>query len=194
MGQLGRLALAWLAIVLVPYPALAAEPAQPASGKAKGSAPAPTKPTRERERAELFGGFSHAHSGSAGLNGWEVSGSLPFHQRLQFVVDLAHHSGSFAGADLSQSTFLAGAARSWHLHALRPFARVLLGIVHTTTTFGGLSDSGNHLAVGAGAGATYPVFDRLGIRGQLDLLLSHGNGTWDTSPRLGVGLSYRFGK
>jgi hypothetical protein len=190
MKQTARLALA-LGVLLLPHSSVSAESTGPSSGKAKRSAPAHRK--REGERAELFGGFSHTHSGSAGLNGWELCGALPSHGRFQPVVDFAHHSGSFAGADLSQSTLLVGAAHTWHSRALRPFARGLLGVVHSSTTGNGLSDSASHLALGGGGGATYPLSDQVGIRGQIDLLFSHGNGAWDTDPRLSIGLSYRFG-
>jgi hypothetical protein len=161
------------------------------------AAPAKTKATRKEharreERPEVYGGFSHTHSGSAGLNGFELSGGLPFRERLQLVADLSHHSGSFGGADLGQTTFLFGVASHGHSHGVRPFLRGLLGILHSTTTAGGLSDSGSHFAFGGGGGATYPLSNQLGLRGQLDLLFVHGNGTWDLDPRFGIGLAYRL--
>jgi hypothetical protein len=145
-----------------------------------------------KDRPEIFGGFSHTKSGSAGLNGLEVSGGFPFKNRLQLVADLSHHSGSFGGADLGQTTFLLGIARHGHFLRFRPFVRGLVGLVHSTTSAGGLSDGGNNLAFGAGGGATYPVAKRLGVRGQVDLLLVHGSGTWDLDPRFGIGLAYRL--
>jgi hypothetical protein len=145
-----------------------------------------------KDRAEVYGGFSHTHSGSAGLNGFELSGGLPFRDRLQLVADLSHHSGSFGGADLGQTTFLLGIARHGQFHSIRPFARGLLGILHSSASTAGLSDSGSNFAFGGGGGATYPLSEPLGARAQVDLLFVHGNGTWELDPRFGIGLAYRF--
>jgi len=180
-----RLALLVLALNLLSH-----SNAYAASKGSKGS-----RWTKERrEHKELYAGFSHAHSGSAGLNGWQVSGALPFDEKYQLLADVAHHSGSYAGADLGQTAFLAGVATSADFHVFRPFVRILAGAVHTTTTVGTISASGTHVAFGGGVGATYPFSDALGVRGQIDLLLSHGNGSWDTSPRFGIGIAYRFKK
>jgi hypothetical protein len=170
---------------------LSAEPAKPAQKNGKARPPA-TRTSDEKSRPELFAGFSHTHSGSAGLNGWVVSGSIPYGHRLQLLAELSHDSGSFAGADLGRLAFLGGLSRIWYVGRFRPFGRVLLGIVRDSTTAANLSDTSSHLAFGGGGGATYPFSRHWGLRGQLDLLFSHGNGAWDTSPRLGIGADYRF--
>jgi hypothetical protein len=181
-----------IGLVLSSHSIVSAEPAPPTAKSGKPRQATARKTEREKNRPELFAGFSHSHSGSAGLNGWVVSGSIPYGHRLELFADLSHHSGSFAGADLGQLTFLGGIGRTWYLRKFRPFGRVLLGIVRDNTTVGNLSDSASHLAFGGGGGVTYPFSSHWGIRGQLDLLFSHGNGSWDTSPRLGLGADYRF--
>ncbi len=44
-----------------------------------------------------------------------------------------------------------------------------------------------------GAGADYRLARHWAARAQADLLLLHGQGVWDTNPRLSLGAVYRFG-
>jgi Outer membrane protein beta-barrel domain len=154
---------------------------------------AKAKPKEEAESPEIYGGFSHTKSGSTSLNGLELEGGAPWHEHMHLLADLSLHSGSYAGVDLSQRTFLLGLDRTIRFHDLRPFGRVLLGLAHSKASTDTLETSSTGLAFGVGVGATYPITDRVGVRGLVDLLFVHGNGEWDTDPRLGIGVAYRFG-
>ncbi len=184
---------AWAAVALTLAPALAA-----------ASVPAParraTPPTPQGP--DLFGGYSYTHSGEASLNGWDLSGSVPFavfEGTLRLVADVSGHYGSFAGAHLSQVTFLAGARVVWNPDGrLHPFAQALLGGSHFKSTFDqfGVSFSDSHTGWGGalGGGADYRLSRRWAVRGQAELLLLHSAGAWEGDPRLSVGLAYRFGR
>jgi len=172
--------------------------AQPKSKQA-GGGPSSTTPTRQGP--DLFGGFSYTHAGQANLKGWHVSGAVPFGGRLfggslRLAADLSGHYGSFAGADLSQLTFLAGPRLNWRGHRLSPFAQVLAGGARTRTsiTTPALSASTTSWGGSFGAGADYRLTPRWAARAQGEVLLLHGQGVWDTNPRLSLGAVYRFGK
>jgi hypothetical protein len=160
----------------------------------------PPPPPHSTDGPDLFGGFSYTHSGEANLKGWHMSASLPFKGSLRLVADLSGHYGSFAGADLSQITFLAGARYVWNRNRpLRPFGQALLGGARSKSSFvdaSGTSFSDSHSAWGGalGGGADYRLSRRWAARGQAELLLLHSAGTWDSDPRLSLGLVYRFGR
>jgi opacity protein-like surface antigen len=159
--------------------------------------PGPKPAAKSPERADVFGGYSFVRAGSAHLNGWQVSASLPFRRSLSLVGDLSGHYGSFAGADLSQTELMVGARRYWHRHRIRPFAELLAGGVrHKASIVAGdttLSSTGTDLGVSPGVGADYRLTRSWAARAAFDLLLVHGGG-WETDPRLSVGAVYRFGQ
>ncbi len=187
--------LVWAAVALTLAPTLAAasvpEPARRAT-------PSPATP----HGPDLFGGYSYMHSGDASLNGWDLSGSVPFagfEGTLRLVADVSGHYGSFASAHLSQVTFLAGARVVWSPHRrLHPFAQALLGGSRFKSTFDqfGVSLSDSHTGWGGalGGGADYRLSRRWAVRGQAELLLLHSAGAWERDPRLSVGLAYRLGR
>jgi hypothetical protein len=162
--------------------------------KKKTAAPAAT---RERGRPELFGGLSFARSGEANLRGWELAGSLPVRRRLKIGADLAGHSGSFAGADLGQTTLLVGPTVTWPRPALTPFARFHLGVLRASSTIHGpageINQGRSAFALLLGAGADYELSRRWAARAQAELLFTRGGGESDTGPRLGLGLVCRWG-
>ena len=191
-----RRAIVVLSLLTLPAVAAAAQPrVKPKSGGRSTS----TTPTRQGP--DVFGGFSYTHAGQANLEGWHLSGAVPFGGRLfggslRLAADLSGHYGSFGGADLTQLTFLAGPRLSWKGHRLSPFAQVLAGGARTRTSITTpqvLSASTTSWGGAFGAGADYRLNQRWAARAQADLLLLHGQGVWDTNPRLSLGAVYRFG-
>ena len=176
----------------------AAATAQPKGKAQAGGRP----PSTARQGPDVFGGFSYTHAGQANLKGWHLSGAVPFGGHLfggslRLAADLSGHYGSFGGADLSQLTFLAGPRLTWKGRRLSPFAQVLAGGARTRTSITtpqALSASTTAWGGAFGAGADYPLNQRWAARAQVDLLLLHGQGVWDTNPRLSLGAVYRFGK
>lgn len=178
-----------VAAVLLLLPAVVASAAPAATRPPVRGATGSTGP-------DLFGGYSFLHSGEANLNGWEVSGSFPFRRlprSLRLVADLSGHYGSFAGGDLRQINVFGGVRLTGHrVGRLRPFAEALLGGARNSTTFDVFSSSTTALGGALGGGADYRFRARWALRGQAHLLLLHSNGVWDASPRLSLGLAYRF--
>jgi len=182
-----RRAWVFLPFLLIPTVATA--------GGASRRSPAPSSPG---ERADVFLGYSYTHAGEAHLHGWHVSGTYPIGTSLRLVADLSGHYGSFAQADLSQTSFFAGARWTWTMGRLAPFAEALLGGVRTKTTAtisnGRISDSDADWGGALGGGLDYRIGSRWAARAQIDLLLLKAEGSWNSDPRLSLGAVYRFGR
>jgi hypothetical protein len=183
----------WLTVSLLMVPAL---------GTAGGSAlrpPAPSSgPAGHDPRSDLFLGYSYTKAGEAGLHGWHFTGSHPLEPSLRVVAELSGHYGSFAQADLSQLTFMAGGRWTPAGRRIAPFAQALLGLARTKTSVplpgGSISDSDTDWGAAFGGGADYRFSVRWAVRAQLDLLVLRGEAAWDTDPRLSLGVVYRLGR
>lgn len=151
--------------------------------------------TTSVHRPDVFGGYSYLKGGEANMHGWLVAGSRPFRRSLRLVADLSGHYGSFAGADLSQLTFLAGVRYSPSRRgAFAPFGQALLGGARAKTTVAAAAVSSSNMSWGGGLGAgfDYGLSRRWAARAQADALILRSGGTTDTDPRISLGAVYRF--
>lgn len=174
----------------------------PAPGTAGGAPRRPPPPARPGP--DVFLGYSYTKAGEASLNGWQLSGSYPLGTSLlggslRLAGDLSGHYGSFAQADLSQLTFLAGARCAWAKGRFAPFAEVLLGGVRTKTSVPlsdatSISESDTDWGGALGGGVDYRLSGPWSARAAIDLLLLHAEGAWESDPRLSLGVVYRFGR
>ena len=184
--------LAWAAVALSLLPSFTEAAQQPRATGKRGAAPAAAE-----SGPDVFAGYSYTRAGDANLNGWELSGSLPYRRRLRLAVDLSGHYGSFGGADLKQLTLLAGPRMTWRFGRLRPFAQAMAGASRSTATValpsGAFSDSTTGWGLAPGAGADYRLTRRWAIRAQAELLFLRAAGVWDKDPRLAVGAVYQLG-
>ena len=166
-----------------------------------GAAPrraAPAKPAAAAPSVDLFAGYSYTHAGEASLHGWGFSGAYRLRGALSLVADLSGHYGSFAGADLSQLGFMAGARWTWRAGHLRPFAEGLVGGARTSSALevagGSVSDADTDWGLALGGGVDYLLTERWSVRALLHLRLLRGEGALDTDPRVSVGAVYRLGR
>jgi hypothetical protein len=147
---------------------------------------------------EVFGGYSFTQAGEANLHGVGFSGSYPLSPAFRLVLDLSGHAGSYAGADLGQFGFMAGARFSPASGRLRPFAESVLGGVRTSVSIdaggAGISEAETDWGLAIGGGADYTLSGAWSLRGLVHLRMLSGEGGWDTDPRLALGVSYRIGR
>jgi opacity protein-like surface antigen len=145
---------------------------------------------------ELFAGYSYTAAGEASLHGLGLSGSYPLGTAFHLVVDLSVHGGSYAGADLGQLGFMAGARFSPLSGRFRPFAEGLLGGVRTSASVTSgdvrIDDADTDWGLALGGGLDYGLNERWALRALFQLRLLHGDGTWDSDPRFAVGAVYRL--
>jgi opacity protein-like surface antigen len=170
----------------------------PALGTAGGSSSPPSSKAKPASAPDVFLGYTYTRAGEAGLHGWQLSGSYPLGRSLRLVADLSGHYGSFAQADLSQLTFLAGARWAWSKSQVTPFAEALIGGARTKTSvaLAGASISGSDTDWGAafGGGVDYRFAGSWAARAQVDLLLLRAEGAWESDPRISLGVVYRLGR
>jgi len=166
-----------------------------------GAAPrraAPAQSATVSPSSDLFGGYSYTHAGEANLHGWGLSGSYRLRGALSLVGDLTGHYGSFAGADLSQLAFMAGARWTWRAGRLHPFAEGLLGGARTSASLevpgASVNDADTDWGLALGGGADYSLNGRWAVRALVHLRLLSGEGALDTDPRLSIGAVYRLGR
>ncbi len=160
-----------------------------------GAAPRRTAPLR-LVSPELFAGYSYTAAGEASLHGLGLSGSYPLGEAFHIVVDFSLHGGSYAGADLGQLGFMAGARFTPLSGRFRPFAEGLLGGVRTSASVTSgdvrIDDADTDWGFALGGGLDYGLNERWALRALFHLRLLHGDGTWDSDPRFAVGAVYRL--
>jgi hypothetical protein len=154
------------------------------------AAPSQKAPPRHPDASA---GYSYTQAGEASLNGWQLTASFPFSGSLRAVVDLSGHYGSFGGADLSQLGFFVGPRWVFKGERLVPFAQGLLGGERRTASAAGVSAGDTDWGVALGGGLDYRLRRSWAVRAQAEVLLLHGDGVWDTDPRLSLSAVYRFG-
>ena len=183
----GPVALSALALTLAVALAGAA-PRRATSAKASAQGP----------RADMFGGYSYTHAGEASLHGWGLSGSYSLRDSLSLVADLSGHYGSYAGADLGQLAFMAGARWTRRSGRLSPFVEGLLGGARTSASVdvpgATVSDADTDWGLALGGGVDYSLGDRWAARALVHLRFLRGEGALDTDPRFAVGVVYRLGR
>jgi peptidoglycan-associated lipoprotein len=123
---------------------------------------------------------------------------------LGFVADVGvEHTGNInnAGYGLTLTTVTAGPrAVLLPIGKVRPFAQVLLGLAHGSSSQfpqnNGLVASANSFALDLGAGADYTVSKRLSVRLlQLDYVrtaLPNNSTDWQNNLRIGTGIVLHF--
>ena len=160
--------------------------------------PRPSSPAREGG-TDLSASYSFLRAGEASLNGGDVSASFRFRGPWRVVADLSLHSGSFAGADIRQTTLMGGLRRPFGGGGRwRPFGQGLLGGSRSRSSFEGvdgpLTSSQTAWGAALGLGTDYRLTPRWALRGQGDYLFLHSSAGWDADPRLSAGIVYRFAR
>jgi hypothetical protein len=59
---------------------------------------------------------------------------------------------------------------------------------------GSISDSDTDWGTAFGGGVDYRLTQRWAARARLDLLVLRAEGTWESDPRLSIGVAYRLGE
>ena len=145
---------------------------------------------------DVSASYSLLRAGEADLHGVDLAGAFPFRPKWRLLADVSLHSGSFAGAHLEQTNFLAGARRllgaggTW-----QPFAQAMLGVARSTSRFEAsdvLIASQTSVGGSLGVGTDYRLSPHWALRGQADYLILHSSAGRDGDPRLSVGVAYRF--
>lgn len=158
-------------------------------------------PAQETPKAELFGGYAYAGSGSHGFDS-SVVGNINSWFGLGGSI-----SGQYSRFDeggirerITTNSFLAGPKFSIRTHKrVTPFAQAMVGLsrIHTETNeFGpvvAFNDQSFTMTIGGGLDVT--VNELIAIRAiQIDYVRSHFFDETQNKGRIAFGIVFRFGK
>ena len=139
-------------------------------------------------------------SNRASMSGLEFSGIYKPSRWLGLAADYSAHYGNVQGiSEVHIQTYMAGPQISLP-GAVSPFAHVLIGGAHQSTT-SGTTDSGgvfttasaSSVAGAAGVGIDIKIFPHIAIRAiQFDYLLTHFNSSTQNEPRVSAGVVVAF--
>ena len=156
---------------------------------------------QETPKAELFGGYSYAGSGS---NGFDVSIAANLNKWVGVVADVGGQYSRFTDQGFTERikthSFLFGPRISYRKSSrVTPFAHALFGVSTLkteTNEFGPvLSFSDSSFAMALGGGLDVRISDRLAVRAvQLEFLRTRFFEETQHKGRLSFGLVVRFGK
>jgi hypothetical protein len=127
---------------------------------------------------EISGGYSAAHDPRDDVTlraGWVAGAALSLTRTVSVVGDV---SGQYRTVELfatdvrlSVQTVMGGVRASARLGRLIEFGQVVAGVVHTSGSAFGSTDTGNSVGVQPGVGVDYPLTDRVAARAQFDVRL-----------------------
>jgi hypothetical protein len=139
-------------------------------------------------------------SNRASMSGWELSGIYKPARWFGLAADFSGHYGNVQGtSEVHIQTYMAGPQISLP-GVVSPFAHVLIGGAHESTTTGA-TNSGNvftasstsSLAGAAGVGIDIKIFPHIAIRPiQIDYLITHFNSSTQSDPRVSAGVVVAF--
>ncbi|HEY2151655.1 MAG TPA: outer membrane beta-barrel protein [Vicinamibacterales bacterium] len=134
--------------------------------------------TQESPRWQLSGGYSFMiESDVTGKEtfpaGWNVSGAVRLTSWLSIAADADGHYKTIPtfGSDirLTSHALTGGLRASARLGKLTEFGQLLAGVVQSTGTAFGSSDTTRHTVIQPGLGFDYPSGARWAVRGELDV-------------------------
>ena len=155
---------------------------------------------QETPKAELFGGYSYAGSGS---NGFDASIAGNVNNWFGVVGDVGGQYSTLTDQGFTEKirshSFLVGPRFSARQKRVVPFVHALFGVSKLKTEtdeFGPLvSFSDTSFAMALGGGLDVKVNERLAIRiVQIDYLRTSFFGETQNKGRIGAGIVLRFGK
>jgi opacity protein-like surface antigen len=155
---------------------------------------------QDTPKAELFGGYSYAGSGS---NGFDASIAGNVNHWFGLVADVGGQYSTFTDQGftekISSHSFLFGPRFSLRKSRAVPFVHALFGVANVKTDtdeFGPpLFFSDTSFAMALGGGVDVRINDRLAIRVvQIDYLRTNFFGGTQNKGRIAAGVVLRFGK
>lgn len=147
-------------------------------------------------KAEVFGGYQYTRlEGGANANGFNFALNGNFSDWFGITADIGAAYDSEGGVNFSNYTYTFGPVMSLRANrAYTPFVHALIGGSHATASFGGVSGSGNGVAVLVGGGADWNLGEHMAFRvAQADWMLVHSDGgTSSKNVRISTGIVFKF--
>jgi hypothetical protein len=146
-------------------------------------------------KAEFFGGYQYTRlEGGVNANGFDISGAGNFNNYFGIAADFGASYKTESGVKFNNYTYTFGPQLSLRANkAYTPFVHALIGGDRATASFGGVSASGNGMAVLAGGGVDININQYMAFRGSADWMLLHSNGSSSSKNfRMPIGIVFKF--
>jgi Outer membrane protein beta-barrel domain len=147
-------------------------------------------------KAEFFGGYQYTRfDGGLNANGWDTALTGNLNRWLGVAADFSGAYKSQNGVSFNDYTYTFGPVVSYrHNETFTPFAHFLAGGVRSSTSFAGVSASGNGFAMMFGGGLDVRATQHVAVRAiQFDWLSLRSNGVSDNNnARISTGLLFRY--
>jgi opacity protein-like surface antigen len=151
-------------------------------------------------RAEVFGGYSWAHSRDEGFHGWNASGTVYVNPWLGIAADVTGHYKTLANTRFSLLSGAVGPRVTWlrdNISWFVPFVHAQAGAfrtkAHTEFLNASFSETETHPGLALGGGIDLSLADRWAVRAKADYTLVRSRGRTERDPRVSAGLVFRFG-
>jgi len=149
----------------------------------------------DHPKMEVFGGYQYTRlEGGVNTNGFDFSATGNLSNSFGITADFGTSFTSQSGVSYSNYTYTFGPQLSLRAHkAYTPFVHALIGGDHASASFGGLSGSGNAMALLAGGGVDINFNQYMAFRGSADWMMIHGNGSTSSKNfRMPIGIVFKF--
>lgn len=154
-------------------------------------------PVMAQDKVEIFGGYQYLHNGnvttngvsqpgtSQGYNGWNAAAAFKLNRFAGVEGDFSGTYASIAPGQAGSSnlsvhiyTYTAGPVLFVPAPFIRPFVHALVGGIHMTQGFSGVSASLNGFTTMIGGGVDAKIAPRIAVRiAQVDWLYYHFGST-----------------
>ncbi|HUU14489.1 MAG TPA: outer membrane beta-barrel protein [Terriglobia bacterium] len=161
-----------------------------AQGAAPGKAP----------QIEVFGGYSYAladfSNDRVNLSGWNFSLTENVNSWFGGTADFSGHYAQPSNTNVNAHMFLFGPTFALRRSkSVTPFSHVLLGGIHASRGYVGVSEPVTRFAAAFGGGVDLKIHEKVAIRVfQADYFLTPFFGLRQDNLRLSAGIVFQFGK
>jgi hypothetical protein len=148
---------------------------------------------------EVFGGYSYAladfSNDSVHLNGWNFSLTENVNDWVGGTADFSGHYAQPSNTNVNAHMFLFGPTFALRRsESFTPFSHVLLGGIHASKDYIGVSEPVTRFAAAFGGGVDLKIHDKVAIRVfQADYFLTPFFGLRQDNLRVSAGIVFLFG-
>jgi Outer membrane protein beta-barrel domain len=146
-------------------------------------------------KAEFFGGYQYSHlEGGVNANGFDLAVNGNFNNYFGVAADLGSSFTTQSGVSVHNYTYTFGPQLSLRANkGYTPFVHALIGGDHASASAGGISVTGNGMAVFAGGGVDININQYMAFRGSADWMMLHNSGnTSSKNFRMPIGIVFKF--
>jgi hypothetical protein len=149
----------------------------------------------DHPKAEFYGGYQYSHmEGGFNANGFNFGATGNLGSSFGITADFGSSFNTTNGVSLKNYTYTFGPQLALRANkAYTPFVHALVGGDHASASLGGVSVTGNGMALLAGGGVDINFNRYMAFRASGDWMMLHSNGSTSSKNfRMPVGIVFKF--